>query len=158
MPDKPFIAQAGKLKYYDENDENSKTTKLCPRNEDTDSDGVPDSTDNCPNTSNSSQDDLDKDGKGNACDSDADGDGYNSGTDCNDLNKLVNPGATEKCSDGIDNDCDEKTDSADSECVPADSDEDGVPDSLDDCPTRHPAKTLMKMDALPLKRIPITTA
>lgn len=36
---------------------------------DTDSDGVPDGTDNCPNDANPSQEDLDEDGLGDACDS-----------------------------------------------------------------------------------------
>ena len=35
---------------------------------DTDGDGVPDSTDNCPNVSNTNQNDGDGDGVGNACD------------------------------------------------------------------------------------------
>lgn len=60
----------------------------CPRNDtptDTDGDGVADTTDNCPNTSNASQTDTDDDGIGDACDNcptvanadqaDTDGDG-----------------------------------------------------------------------------------
>ena len=36
---------------------------------------------------------------------DADGDGYNSNDDCNDMNELIFPGVVEIC-DGLDNDCD----------------------------------------------------
>ena len=40
------------------------------------------------------------------CDTnDADGDGYDSSTDCDDSNASVHPGAVEVCDDGIDNDC-----------------------------------------------------
>ncbi len=41
---------------------------------DADSDGVPDSSDNCPDVSNPLQDDFDKDGLGNTCDPDDDND------------------------------------------------------------------------------------
>ncbi len=42
---------------------------------DADDDGILDASDNCPTVSNASQDDLDRDGMGDACDADADGDG-----------------------------------------------------------------------------------
>ncbi|MFC1889300.1 putative metal-binding motif-containing protein [Thermodesulfobacteriota bacterium] len=71
---------------------------------DSEGDGIPFPDDNCPNHYNPDQDDLDGDGLGDACDLDADGDGYISVEDCNDLDALVNPGASEVC-DGIDNNC-----------------------------------------------------
>lgn len=59
---------------------------------------------------------------------DNDGDGYGSNgspkclngtaTDCNDSNPLINPGAQEVCSDGIDNDCDSTVDALDTNCSP----------------------------------------
>ena len=44
---------------------------------DRDSDGVPDSSDNCKKVPNADQADLDADGDGDACDKDIDGDGHN---------------------------------------------------------------------------------
>jgi hypothetical protein len=41
----------------------------------------------------------------NGC-TDADGDGFSEGADCDDTNAAINPGAPEVCDDGLDNDCD----------------------------------------------------
>ena len=80
---------------------------------DSDSDGVSDGADNCPNDANAGQEDDDADGVGNvcdicaagddnadldtdgtpdACDSDADGDGIDSSTDCDDMNASIGVG------------------------------------------------------------------
>jgi len=88
-------------------------------------------------------------GIGTAPTGDADGDGYDAiadgGTDCDDSDASVNPGATELC-DGIDNDCDGTTDSgaADASTWYADADSDGFGDtgsSTDACeaPSGHVA-------------------
>lgn len=48
---------------------------------DTDSDGIPDQTDNCLNIANPDQSDLDDNGQGDACDNDIDGDGVANDSD-----------------------------------------------------------------------------
>ena len=48
---------------------------------DTDGDGTPDASDNCPFDSNADQADLDDDGQGDACDPDIDGDGVDNAAD-----------------------------------------------------------------------------
>ena len=47
---------------------------------------------------------------------DNDRDGFDEVADCDDDNPSVYPGAAEICGDGLDNDCDGKTDSLDPEC------------------------------------------
>jgi hypothetical protein len=47
---------------------------------------------------------------------DQDGDGYSEQPDCDDSDPDINPGATEICDDGVDNDCDGQTDEQDEEC------------------------------------------
>lgn len=54
--------------------------------DDGDGDGIADDVDNCPNTANADQGDLDGDGTGDVCDNDADSDGLDANEDCDDLN------------------------------------------------------------------------
>ncbi len=106
---------------------------------DDDADSVADTSDNCRFDANSSQVDTDGDAIGDACDSDDDNDTF---IDARELDTGSDPlsnastpeyvGETTKCSDGIDNDRDDQTDSADPGC--GDTDNDTRADGSDNCP------------------------
>src|SRR5207247_3136089 len=85
---------------------------LCDPQLDSDGDGINDCDDNCPTVANRDQADSDGDGRGDACDPDADGDGYSTAQgDCDDHDATVYPGAPELC-DGKDNNCNGQIDEA----------------------------------------------
>jgi hypothetical protein len=87
---------------------------------DTDGDGVIDGNDNCPNTAAGTV--VDANGCENVVESpvitDVDGDGFDAisfgGLDCNDNDSLINPDGFEICTDGVDNNCNDLVDAADS--------------------------------------------
>jgi len=86
---------------------------------DTDSDGVDDLDDNCPEVANPDQDDLDGDGAGDACDSDDDGDGFDDAFDT--CPTVFDPDQSDLDLDGLGDACDD------------DDDDDGIWDADDLC-------------------------
>jgi hypothetical protein len=91
---------------------------LC-EGEDTDVDNIPDVCDNCPDTSNSGQEDMNGNGIGDACD-DIDGDGVIDTAD--NCPVATNSDQLDTDEDGLGNACD------------SDDDDDTVVDSMDNCP------------------------
>jgi uncharacterized repeat protein (TIGR01451 family) len=91
-------------------------SSICPT--DTDGDGIPDATDNCPSVFNPSQFDTDGDGLGDACDPDIDNDGVPNAVD--NCPSVANPGQEDFNANGVGDACD-------------DTDGDGVVDSIDNC-------------------------
>ena len=84
--------------------------------QDTDGDSIPDTSDNCPDRPNTNQLNNDGDAEGNVCDHDDDNDGIN---------------------DWDENDgCIFDADSACGVVVILDTDDDGIPDSEDNCPNQ----------------------
>jgi gliding motility-associated-like protein len=88
---------------------------VTPVNKDTDSDGINDDIDNCPDTYNPDQEDTDFDGEGDICDSDDDGDGID-----------------DEGEEDIDTDGDGIPNNKD-----IDSDNDGIHDGDDNCPLTY---------------------
>jgi len=105
---------------------------------DTDGDGFPDTTDNCPVDPND-QTDSDGDSIGDACDNcpldantdqiDTDSDGF--GDVCDNCATFANPGQEDGDFDGIGDACDSCPEDAD---TGADTDGDGIGDACDNCP------------------------
>ena len=96
---------------------------------DSDGDGVPDATDNCPTKSNPEQEDANGDGIGDACSADTDKDGVDDAKDnCPDD---ANEDQADGDSDGVGDACDICP--ADSDKKQKDGDDDGVGDACDNC-------------------------
>jgi hypothetical protein len=107
---------------------------------DSDGDGVPDTTDNCPHVANANQADADHDGIGDVCDNcpnaanagqeDSDSDGI--GNACDNCPAIANASQADGDHDGIGDVCDSCPTVADSG---VDSDGDGFGDACDNCPS-----------------------
>ena len=106
---------------------------------DTDEDGVPDVSDNCPTIGNANQEDADQDGVGDLCDNcvntpnedqtDTDGDGI--GDDCDNCPDDQNADQLDLDADGVGQICDNCPN--DANVAQEDSDEDGTGDVCDNC-------------------------
>ena len=127
---------------------------------DDDNDGIENVLDNCPETANPGQEDLDHDGIGNACESDTDGDtlvddedrcpfvpsSNNADTDNDGLGDVCDPDIDgDETSNGVDN-CPLVANPAqadfdgdgDGDACDLDDDADGFPDSTDNCAGTSP--------------------
>ncbi len=101
----------------------------------------PSAVETCDGEDNNCDGDVDEGcSGGNGCFDDLDNDGYvddacSSGTDCDDFEPTVNPGQTELCADGLDNNCDGLTDAADAACAGTcpDADADAYTTCAGDC-------------------------
>ncbi len=85
-------------------DEDAFVAKVSEGPQDSDGDGVPDATDNCPNTFNPGQEDNDGDGMGDVCDDDDDNDGVLDGQDNCPFD--ANPNQEDGDNDGVGDACD----------------------------------------------------
>lgn len=110
---------------------------------DTDSDGIPDTGDNCVNVANPNQADSDGDGTGDACETspapapqtpaDTDSDGVPDTED--NCPSVANQDQADSDDDGTGDACDTSPSPPPPPRTPADTDSDGVPDSRDNCKT-----------------------
>jgi len=91
---------------------------------DSDNDGIPDVTDNCPNTANPNQEDIDGNGIGDACDDCIDVDGDSICDDVDNCPDTPNANQEDTDGDGVGDACDD--------CL--DTDGDTICDGIDNCP------------------------
>ncbi|MEK6279913.1 MAG: thrombospondin type 3 repeat-containing protein [Acidobacteriota bacterium] len=120
-PSNPCGALRWRITY--QNSRGEQFTRDVQDSPDRDADGVADGSDNCPDTYNPTQADLDADGGGNACDSDDDNDGQSDADEIGCGSDPLNANST-----AADHDADHSPD-----CVDADDDNDGVADAADIC-------------------------
>jgi hypothetical protein len=138
----------GKIHYTYDNVGNLLT--LADEVTDTDGDGIPDSSDNCPTVPNPGQEDTDADGVGNVCDncplvanqnqSDVDLDGF--GDVCDNCPTICNSQQLNADGDQYGDVCDPTPfcggcgqPACEQACSGPDTDGDGIPDASDNCPT-----------------------
>lgn len=103
-----------------------------PAPDDADGDGVANAADLCPVDADPQQADLDRDGRGDLCDPDDDGDGWPDSVD--NCTRASNFGQTDADGDGYGDSCDACPATPDP--AQADRDGDGRGDACDNCPTR----------------------